>query len=74
MCENFVCVRLAEDRYKTGSTRHVLPEPCYEHLNCQICELMYDCDFCAIKDKCKHGSEKTTEGQKTSKKVLVKNR
>jgi hypothetical protein len=69
MCENFVCVRLVEGSYKTGSTERALPEPCYEHLNCQICELMYNCDFCASKDKCKHGSAKTLEKRKTSKDI-----
>jgi hypothetical protein len=73
MCENFVCVRLAEGRYKIGPTERVLPEPCYEHLNCQICELIYNCDFCASKDKCKHGSEKTMEKRKTLKNALKKN-
>lgn len=74
MCENFVCVRLAEDHDGIGPTKRVLPEPCYEHVNCQICESMYNCNFCASQEMCKRGSAKTIEKRKkTSKDVLKKN-
>jgi hypothetical protein len=67
MCENFVCLELAAPDRQAGSTGCYLPEPCYEHINCQICELMYNCDYCASNEKCRQIQGKVLEKQKTAK-------
>jgi hypothetical protein len=61
MCENFVCIKLTGEDHPTGSAKLPLPEPCFEHVNCQICELMYDCDFCASESKCKQSSKSSSK-------------
>ena len=67
MCEGFLCIRLVESGYGVGPTRRILPEPCYEDVNCEICELMYDCRYCASRQKCKQASEKVVSAGKALK-------
>nr|MDO8132851.1 hypothetical protein [Candidatus Njordarchaeum guaymaensis] len=60
MCENFVCIKLVAGESSRGLPERYLPEPCFEHNNCQICELIYNCDYCFSKDKCRYATGKTT--------------
>jgi hypothetical protein len=67
MCENFVCLKLAAQNHGRGSANELLPEPCFEHINCQICELMYNCNYCLTKNKCEYGKKRTSENRRTHK-------
>jgi hypothetical protein len=59
MCENFVCAKLAADKSGEGLYERTLPEPCFERVNCEICELFYNCDYCLNKGKCRYTSKET---------------
>jgi hypothetical protein len=67
MCENFICSKLTPPNYNKGSVDQSMPEPCFENINCQICELMYNCDYCIAKDNCPRGKTRNPEARKTVK-------
>lgn len=67
MCENFICIKLKKSDKNLFYSEGFLPEPCFETLNCQICELTYDCNFCLRREKCKSNKTKTQEKERTGK-------
>lgn len=73
MCENFVCAKLLGKEFPGSLNERTLPEPCFEHINCQICELVYDCDFCASRGICRKDSVDTKEKRRSSRTISKRN-